>query len=237
MSAERRVAIITGASQGIGAGLVSGYLERGYRVLANSREIAPSTSPDLLTVCGNVAAPGVADRIVGAALERFGRIDTLINNAGVFIPRPFADYSDADFTAMTSVNLAGFFYMSQRVLVPMLRQGRGHIVNVTTMVASQPMTAIPAVLASMTKGGLNAATRALAVEYAGRGIRVNAVSPGAIDTPMHRPEAHEFLATLHPMGRMGRVEEVVEAVLYLETAAFVTGEILNVDGGAQAGRW
>ena len=237
MGSERKVAAVTGASRGIGAALVPRLLERGYLVVANSRTIEPGASPDLLAVAGDIALPGTADRIVAAALDRFGRLDLLVNNAGIFLSKPFVAYSEADFTAAVAVNLAGFFHVSQRAAAAMLRQGSGHIVNITTSLVEQPLAAVPSALAAMTKGGLDAVTRSLAIEYADNGIRVNAVSPGIIKTPMHRPEAHDFLATLHPMGRMGTVEDIVEAVLYLDTASFVTGETLNVDGGAHAGRW
>jgi NAD(P)-dependent dehydrogenase (short-subunit alcohol dehydrogenase family) len=237
MSAEPKVVVITGASQGIGAGLVEGFLGRGYRVVANSRKIEPSVSPDVLSIAGDVADPETAGRIIGAAIDRFGRIDTLVNNAGVFLSKPFVDYSEADFQMVVGVNLAGFFHLSQRAAAAMLPQLSGHIVNITTSLVDQPMAAVPAALAALTKGGLDAVTRSLAIEYAGRGIRVNAVSPGIIKTPMHPVEAHAFLATLHPMGRMGAVAEIVEAVLYLDTASFVTGETLHVDGGAHAGHW
>lgn len=232
---ERPVAIITGASQGIGAGLVDGYRRRGYRVVANSRTIKPSQSPDVVAVAGDVANPKTAERVVEDALARFGRIDTLINNAGAFIPKPFVHYSYDDFSKMLGINLGGFFYLSQRVAGHMLERGRGHIVSITTALVEQPLSAVPSALASLTKGGLNAATRALAIEYAAKGIRVNAVSAGIIKTPMHPAETHPFFAGLHPMQRMGTIEEIVEAVLYLETAAFVTGEILHVDGGQTAG--
>ncbi len=235
-----KVAIVTGASRGIGGSLVKGFREIGYNVVANSRSIDAgdhADDPGILAVAGDIAFPEIAERIVGTAIERFGRIDTLVNNAGVFIPKPFADYAEADFMTMVAVNLAGFFHVSQRVASQMLRAGSGHIVNVTASIADQPMASVPAALAALTKGGLNAVTRSLAIEYASRGIRVNAVSPGAIKTPMHPPEAHGFLAGLHPMGRMGTVGEVVDAVLYLENAAFVTGEVLHVDGGAHAGCW
>jgi NAD(P)-dependent dehydrogenase (short-subunit alcohol dehydrogenase family) len=223
MSAEPKVVVITGASQGIGAGLVEGFLGRGYCVVANSRKIEPSVSPDVLSIAGDVADPETAGRIIGAAIDRFGRVDTLVNNAGVFLSKPFVDYSEADFAMVVGVNLAGFFHLSQRAAAAMLRRS-GHIITITTSLVDQPMGAVPAALAALTKGGLDAVTRSLAIEYAGRGIRVNAVSPGIIKTPMHPVETHAFLATLHPMGRMGAVTEIVEAVLYLETADFVTGE-------------
>jgi NAD(P)-dependent dehydrogenase (short-subunit alcohol dehydrogenase family) len=240
MRSVRKVAAITGASQGMGAGFVKGFREIGYCVVANSRSIKsrnPLRDAAVLLVEGDIADPDTAERIVGAAIERFGRIDTLVNNAGVFIPKPFLEYSEADFVTIIAVNLAGFFHISQKAAAKMLEAGSGHIVNITTAVAEQPLASLPAALTSMTKGALNAVTQSLAIEYAGRGIRVNAVSPGTIKTPMHRPEAYEFLAGLQPMGRMGEIQEIVDAVLYLERAAFVTGEILHVDGGAQAGHW
>ena len=240
MESEQKVAVITGGSRGIGASLVQGFREMGYGVVANARSIKPSDfgdDPAILTVDGDIAVPETSHRIVAAAMERFDRIDTLVNNAGVFISKPFVDYTEGDFAAMAAVNLAGFFHLTRAVIPPMLRAGSGHVVNVTTVLAEQPIAAVPAALTALTKGGLNAATRALAIEYAGRGIRVNAVSPGAIKTPMHPPETHEFLARMQPLGRMGETREVADAVLYLEAAAFVTGEILHVDGGAHAGHW
>jgi NAD(P)-dependent dehydrogenase (short-subunit alcohol dehydrogenase family) len=237
MSSTRKVAVITGASQGIGAGLVSGFLDRGYRVVANSRSIKPAASEDVLAVVGDIADPAVADRVIGGAVEKFGRVDSLVNNAGIFIAKPFTEYTEADFAAIVSVNLAGYFSISQRAVRQMLTQGGGHIVNLTTTLVRQPVKGLPSALASLTKGGLDAVTRSLAIEYADKGIRVNAVAPGIIKTPMHPPETHSYLAGLHPLGRMGEVREIVEAVLYLESATFVTGETLHVDGGAHAGHW
>ncbi len=237
MSSTRKVAVITGASQGIGAGLVRGFLDRGYRVVANSRSIKPEASDDMLAIAGDIADPAVADRVIGGAVERFGRIDTLVNNAGVFVAKPFTDYTEADYNKVLGVNLAGFWHISQRAVRQMLTQGGGHIVNLTTALVGQPVKGVPSALASLTKGGLDAVTRSLAIEYADKGIRVNAVAPGIIKTPMHAPETHGFLAGLHPLGRMGEVREIVEAVLYLESAGFVTGETLHVDGGAHAGHW
>jgi NAD(P)-dependent dehydrogenase (short-subunit alcohol dehydrogenase family) len=237
MSTDQKVAIITGASQGIGAELVKGYLGRGYAVVANSRTIKPIDSPNVLAVAGDVSDPQAAERIVAAAIERFGRIDSLVNNAGIFIGKPFVDYTEDDFTKLLSVNLGGFFHITQRAVRQMLLRKSGHIVQITTTLVEQPLKEVPAAMASITKGGLSAVTRSLAIEYADRGIRVNAVAPGVIQTPMHPPETHKFLAGLHPMGRMGTIQEVVDAVLYLESAAFVTGEIIHVDGGAHAGHW
>jgi NAD(P)-dependent dehydrogenase (short-subunit alcohol dehydrogenase family) len=239
MSSEQKVAVITGASRGIGASLVEGFRERGYGVVANARTVGDTdvSDPQFLFVEGDVGAAGTADRVVKAAIARFGRIDTLVNNAGIFIPKPFLDYSEADFASMVAVNLAGFFHMTQKVLASMQLAGRGHVVTITATIGEQPMLSLPAALATMMKAGLAAATRSLALEYAGRGIRVNAVSPGVIDTPMHRPETHGFLAGLAPMQRIGEQGDVRDAVLYLEGAPFVTGEILHVDGGASAGQW
>ena len=237
MSTERKVAIITGASQGIGAGLVQGFRERGYRVVANSRSIKPSESPDLVTVAGDIADPSVAKRVVDKAVERFGRVDTLVNNAGIFIAKPFIEYSAEDFANVLSVNLAGFFHISQQAAARMLSQRSGHIVNITTSLVDQPIAGVPAAMASLTKGGLDAVTRSLAIEYADKRIRVNAGSPGIIKTPRHPKETHDFLAKLHPMQRLGEVNEIVDAVLYLDNAGFVTGEVLRVDGGQHAGRW
>jgi NAD(P)-dependent dehydrogenase (short-subunit alcohol dehydrogenase family) len=237
MSTVRKVAVVTGASQGIGAGLVRGFLDKGYRVVANSRSIKADSSSDVLAVPGDIADPAVAERVIAEAVARFGRADTLVNNAGMFIAKPFTEYTPDDFARKTSLNLAGFFYVSQHAIRRMLAQGGGHVVNVTTTLVGQPVRGVPSALASLTKGGLDAVTRSLAIEYAGQGIRVNAVAPGIIATPMHKPETHAFLAGLHPVGRMGTVQEVVEAVLYLEDAKFVTGETLHVDGGAHAGHW
>ena len=232
----KKVALITGASQGIGAGLVEGFLERGYRVVANSRSIKPSDKADLVTVAGDIADPAVAKRVVETAIQRFGRVDTLVNNAGIFISKPFIEYTAEDFANVLSVNVAGFFHVSQQAAARMLSQRSGHIVNITTSLVNQPIVGVPAAMASLTKGGLDAVTRSLAIEYADKGIRVNAVSPGIIKTPMHPKETHDFLAKLHPMQRLGEVREIVDAVLYLDNAAFVTGEVLHVDGGQHAGR-
>ncbi len=237
MNNERKVAVITGASQGIGAGLVSGFLEHGYRVVANSRSIKSEDSPHIFTVAGDITNPKVAERLIQSAVEKFGRVDTLVNNAGMFIAKPFTEYTETDFAAKISLNLAGFFFVSQQAVRQMLAQQGGHIVNITTTLVNQPVKSVPSALASLTKGGLDAITRSLAIEYANRGIRINSVAPGIINTPMHAPETHEFLSSLHPLGRMGEIREVVEAVLYLDSAAFVTGETLHVDGGAHAGKW
>lgn len=235
MSTDRKVAVVTGASQGLGAGIVRALRDRGYRVAATSRSIQPSQDPDLLAIKGDIGDPATGKKVIDAALAAFGRIDTLVNNAGIFIASPFTDYSEDQYRAKLSTNLDGFFFITQHAIAAMEKQGSGHIVQITTTLADQANSNVPSVLAALTKGGLNAATRSLAIEYATRGIRVNAVSPGVIRTPMHAPEMHEALAALHPVNRLGEVEDIVQAVLYLEDAHFVTGEILHVDGGQVAG--
>ena len=235
MSTEPKVAIVTGASQGIGAGILQAFKNRNYRVVATSRSIKPVDDSDVVTVQGDIGAADTAERVFKTAFDHFGRVDTLVNNAGMFMAKPFTAYSQADYATYMSTNVTGFFHITQRALEFMGKQGRGHVLTITTSLVDQPMSAVPAVLASLTKGALSAATRALAIEYAKTGVRINAVSPGIIKTPMHPPEAHQALAALHPMGRMGDVSDVVDAVLYLEGAEFVTGEILHVDGGQAAG--
>lgn len=235
MNTQQKVAIVTGASQGIGAGLVQAFRDRNYRVVANSRSIKPSSDPGVLTVPGDIADRAVAERIVAEALQKFGRIDSLVNNAGIFSAKPFTAFTAEDYAANLSVNLDGFFHITQLAIAEMEKQGSGHVVSITTSLTDHAIDGVPSVLASLTKGGLNAATKSLAIEYAKRGVRVNAVSPGVIKTPMHGAETHGFLAALHPVGRMGEIADVVNAVLYLESAGFVTGEILHVDGGQSAG--
>ncbi|MFC3502890.1 SDR family NAD(P)-dependent oxidoreductase [Micromonospora krabiensis] len=234
-SQGQKVALITGASQGIGAGLVEAYRKLGYGVVATSRSIGDADDPEIVTVRGDIADAGTAERVVSAALERFGRIDTLVNNAGIFVAKPFTDYTDEDYDLITGINLAGFFHLTRRVLPHLTAVGGGHIVTITTSFVDQPNSNVPSVLASLTKGGLSSATKSLAIEYASRGVRVNAVAPGIIKTPMHPVQTHEALAGLHPVGRMGETSDVVDAVVYLESAPFVTGEILHVDGGQNAG--
>jgi NAD(P)-dependent dehydrogenase (short-subunit alcohol dehydrogenase family) len=231
----QKVAIVTGASKGIGAGVARAFVRAGYAVVATSRSIRPSGEPDLLAVPGDIAEAETAQRVVEQALDRFGRVDTLINDAGIFIGKPFTDYTSDDYAAMTAVNLAGFFHITQRVVQQMIDQGGGHIVNVTTSLVDHARSASPSALASLTKGGLNAVTRSLAIEYAARGIRVNAVSLGVIKTPIHDPASYDGLAAVHPLGRLGEIGDVVGGILYLEQATFVTGEILHIDGGQAAG--
>ena len=233
---DRRVAIITGGSQGIGAGLVAGYRERGWAVVANARTIEPSTDPDVLMVKGDIAKPATAGRIVEGALDRFGRIDTLVNNAGVFVSKRFTDYSAEDYALITGVNLGGFFWLTQRVIAEMVSHYGGHVVNISASLADVANSHAPSVLAALTKGGLAAATRSLAVEYASRGIRVNAVSLGIIQTPLYPADSYEGLSDQLPLlGRVGQVSDVVDGILFLESSPYITGEILHIDGGQTAG--
>ena len=231
------VAIITGASQGIGAGLVAGYRRAGYAVVGVALSL-PSASADeneYVTVAGDIADAETGRRAVHQALDRFGRIDTLINNAGIYIGKPFTDYTLEDYAAITAVNLTGFFHITQLAIARMVEQGGGHVVNISTSLVDHADSNRPSALAALTKGGLVAASRSLAIEYAGRGVRVNAVSLGVIKTPAHDPASYEQLGSLHPLGRVGEVSDVVDAILYLERATFVTGETLHVDGGQAAG--
>jgi NAD(P)-dependent dehydrogenase (short-subunit alcohol dehydrogenase family) len=235
----RKVAIVTGGSQGIGAGLVDGYRQRGWAVVANSRDIKPSKDPDVLMVAGDVSEQATADQIMSQALDRFGRVDTLVNNAGVFVSKPFTDYTAEDYALVTGVNLAGFFWLTQRAIGQMLKQHSGHVVNISASVADRADSVEPTALTALTKGGLAAVTRSLAVEYASRGIRVNAVALGIIQTPLHPAEVYTpdaLAGKLPPLGRVGQVSDVVDGILYLESAPYVTGEVLYIDGGRTAGR-
>jgi len=232
----RKVAIITGASQGIGAGLVAGFRASGYAVVGTSRSIRPSEESGYLTVQGDISEAKTAKRVAEQTLDRFGRIDSLINDAGIFISKPFTDYSPDDYAAITAVNLAGFFSITQCAIRHMVDQGSGHIVNISTSIVDRPSSERPSALVALTKGGLAAVTRSLAIEYASRGVRVNAVAPGVIKTPLHELASYKGLAELHPLGRLGEVSDVVDGILYLERATFVTGEILHIDGGQAAGR-
>jgi NAD(P)-dependent dehydrogenase (short-subunit alcohol dehydrogenase family) len=233
---DHKVAIITGGSQGIGAGLVSGYRRQGWAVVATSRTIKPDRDPAVLTVDGDIAEAATTERIISAALGRFGRIDTLINNAGLFISKPFTDYTAEDYAAVVGVNLTGFFTLTQLAIAEMQKRESGHVVNITTTLADYANSSAPSVLTSLTKGGLAAATRSLAIEYASRGIRVNAVSPGIIQTPVHPAESYASLGSqMPPVGHVGQVSDVVDGVLYLESSPFITGEVLHIDGGQIAG--
>ena len=241
MATTQKTAIVTGASQGIGAGLVDAFLKRGYNVVANSRKITKTnpfpSSPNLALVDGDIGDPKTAARIAETAISRFGRIDSLVNNAGVFIPKPFTEYTTEEFNALVSITLAGFLYITQLSVKQMLKQKSGSIVNISATLAEQPIAGVSAAVQIMVKGGLNAVTGALAMEYAKDGIRVNTIGVGVIKTPMHKPETHEALKGLNPVGRVGEIQEVVDAVMYLTDATFTTGEILHVDGGSHAGKW
>jgi NAD(P)-dependent dehydrogenase (short-subunit alcohol dehydrogenase family) len=237
----KQTAVITGASSGIGLGLTKGFLDAGFNVVANSRRVTSAgtlePSHDLLLFDGDVGEPSTAHRLIAAAEQRFGTVDVLINNAGIFVPKPFEDYTPEDFARVVSTNVTGFFYMSQAAARHMRRNGGGHVLTITTTLAQQPVAGVNAALTSLTKGGLNAVTRGLAIEYASQGIRFNAIAPGIVDTPMHSPEHHEALKRLHPIQRLGTVQEIVDAALFLVRSPFITGEVLYVDGGAHAGKW
>jgi NAD(P)-dependent dehydrogenase (short-subunit alcohol dehydrogenase family) len=231
-----KVAIITGASGGIGTGLVAGYHALGWAVVATARGIRPSEDPDVVTVEGDIAEPATAGRVTGVALDRFGRIDTLVNNAAVVISKPFTDYTPVDYATVVGVNLTGFFWVTQRAIGDMASRYGGQVVNISATVAEVADSGTPAALTALTKGALAAATRSLAVEYAAFGIRVNAVSLGIIATAVDPPEGNDNLGgRLPPLGRAGQVSDVVEAVLFLESSPYITGEILHLDGGQIAG--
>jgi NAD(P)-dependent dehydrogenase (short-subunit alcohol dehydrogenase family) len=230
------VAIVTGASQGIGAGLVAGYRRAGYAVVGVARSVpASGDESEYVAIGGDIAEAETARRAVDQALDRFGRIDTLINNAGVYIGKPFTQYTVEDYAAIVAVNLTGFFHITQLAIGQMVEQGSGHVVNISTSLVDSADSERPSSLPALTKGGLVAASRSLAIEYASRGVRVNAVSLGVIRTPAHDPASYTELESLHPLGRVGEVSDVVDAILYLERAGFVTGETLHVDGGQAAG--
>ena len=237
---QRPVAIITGASSGIGLGVTQALLERGWRVVATSRTISKSQdlkpSPDLVLVDGEVSKKETAVKVVEAALKQFGRIDLLVNNAGIFIPKPFTDYTEEDYNLVMNTNVASFFFMTQQVIPQMKKQNSGHVVNISAVLADQPSSAAPAVLAVLSKSPMPAVSKALALEYAANNIRFNTVSPGNINTPMHAKDNHAALAKFHPLARMGEISDIVDAVVYLQNATFVTGENIRVDGGIHAGR-
>jgi NAD(P)-dependent dehydrogenase (short-subunit alcohol dehydrogenase family) len=240
-SQHKQTAVITGASSGIGLGFAKGFLAAGFNVVANSRHVTSAgtltPSDELLLVDGDVAEPSTARTLIARAVERFGSVDVLINNAGIFVPKAFVDYTPEDFQRVVSTNLAGFFYVSQEAVRQMQKHGGGQIINISTTLAEQPVSGVNAALTSITKGGLNSVTRGLAIEYAAQGIRVNAIAPGIVDTPMHKTENHESLMKLHPIQRLATVDEIVDAALFLARASFITGEVIYVDGGAHAGKW
>ena len=240
-SKNKQTAVITGASSGIGLGLTQGFLDAGFNVVANSRNVtgAGTLTPanNLLLVDGDVGEPATARNLIQSALQRFGKVDVAINNAGIFVPKPFTEYSPEDFSRVVSTNLAGFFYVTQEAARHMRQNGGGQILSISTTLAKQPVAGINAALTNLTKGGLDSVTRALAIEYAAEGIRVNAIAPGIIDTPMHQADHHQMLKLLHPIARLGTVQEIVDAALFLVRSSFITGEVLYVDGGAHAGKW
>jgi NAD(P)-dependent dehydrogenase (short-subunit alcohol dehydrogenase family) len=236
-----KVAIVTGASSGIGLEVAKTLVQRGYRVVANSRNITSSKklrcADNLKLVDGDISLREAATAVVTAAVRHFGTVDLLVNNAGVFIPKPFTEYTPEDFRRVTEVNLAGFFYVSQLAVARMRLQRSGHVVNISTSLASQPIAGVSASLANLTKGGLESITRALAIEFASEGIRFNTIAPGVVNTPMNPPEHHDFLKQLSPLKRLAEVEEVANLLLYLDSAGFVNGEVVHLDGGAHAGKW
>ncbi len=231
-----KVAIITGASHGIGAGLAAGFRQAGYAVVGTARSMPPSGDDGYIVVDGDIGKAETAQRVVAQALGRFGRVDTLVNNAGIYIGKPFTEYTLADYAAISAVNLNGFFHITQLAIAQMVDQGSGHVVNISTSLVDQADSSRPSALPALTKGGLVAASRSLAIEYASHGVRVNAVSLGVVRTPEHDAGSYEALGSLHPLGRVGEVRDVLDAILYLERATFVTGETLHVDGGQAAGR-
>ena len=242
MAAVQKVAIVTGASKGIGAGVVNAFLERGYGVIANSRNITKDNpfpkSEKLAVVAGDIADPTTSTRITETALARFGRIDVLANNAGIYFSKAFTDYTVEELRSLVSVNIEGFFFVTQLVIKQLVAQNSGgSIVNITSTLAEHPIAGANSSVPMITKGGLEAVTRSLAIEYVKQGIRVNAVAPGIVDTPMHKDDPYDFLKTLQPMGQISSVGDIVNAVLYLTDAGQVTGEVLRVDGGSHVGKW
>ncbi|MDR5760691.1 SDR family oxidoreductase [Caballeronia sp. LZ035] len=236
MNTSHKVIVVTGASQGIGAEVVKAFRQLDYRIVATSRSIKPSDDENILSVAGDIGDPETARRVIAEGIARFGKIDTLVNNAGIYLGKPFTEHTAEDYAAVMNVNMAGFFHITQLAIAQMEKQASGHVVTVTTSIDHAAMSGIYSVLAALTKGGLNAATKSLAIEYARKGIRANAVAPGIIKTPMHASENHEALGAFHPLGRMGETSDIANAILYLDSAPFVTGEILHVDGGQSAGR-
>jgi len=236
---DKKTAIVTGAQQGIGAGLVEGFLKQGYNVVGTSRTVSQSltTSPSLVLVDGDIGKQETAAKAVEAAIKRFGTIDVLVNNAGIFYAKPFTEFTTEDFNALASTNLLGFLYITQLTVKQMLKQKSGNVVSITAALADNPIAGVNASVSMITKGGLNTITRSLAIEYAKEGIRFNAVAPGVVETPLHKDNPKDFLKTLQPMGKIATIKDIVDAVLYLAQADQVTGEVLHVDGGAHGGRW
>ncbi|HKR40253.1 MAG TPA: SDR family oxidoreductase [Paraburkholderia sp.] len=236
MSKTQKVVVVTGASQGIGAEVVKAFRSLDYCIVATARSIKPSDDADVLAVAGDIGNPATARRVISEGVARFGRIDTLVNNAGIYIGKPFTEHTAEDYAAVMNVNMAGFYHITQLAIAEMERHSSGHVVSVTSSAADAAISGVYSALAALTKGGLNAATKSLAIEYASKGIRVNAVAPGIIKSPMHAPQTHEALGAFHPLGRMGEMSDIADAILFLDAAPFITGEILHVDGGQSAGR-
>src|SRR5438552_6353239 len=239
---KKQVAIVTGASSGMGLGITQALLQHGYHVVANSRNISKSKdlkpSSDLILVDGDISKTDSAIKVADAAIKHFDRIDLLVNNAGIYIPKPFTDYTPADFELMIGTNVAGYFFITQRVVARMRKQKFGHIVSISTVLTDQPLAGAPISLPVITKSTIPAFSRALAMEYVADGIRVNTISPGVVDTPMHANDDHEFLKKLHPIPRLVQISEIVDALFYLQSAPMVNGENIRIDGGAHAGaKW
>jgi NAD(P)-dependent dehydrogenase (short-subunit alcohol dehydrogenase family) len=236
---DKKAAIVTGASKGIGAGLVETFLKAGYNVLATSRSVSGAlrAAPNLILVDGDIGKRETAAKAVDEAVQNFGRVDVLVNNAGTFFTKPFTNFTEEDITSLVSTNLLGFLYITQLAVKLMLKQKSGSVVTITAALADQPMAGVNGSVPMMTKGGLNALIRSLAIEYAREGIRFNAVAPGVVDTEMHRNDPQDYLRTLQPMGGIAEVKDITDAVLYLADAGQVSGEVLHVDGAAHAGRW
>ena len=239
---KKPVAIVTGASSGMGLGITRALLEHGYRVVANSRTISKSKdlkpSADLVLVDGDIGKKETAIKVVDAAVRHFGRIDLLVNSAGIYIPKPFTEYTPEDFETMIGTNIAGYFFVTQQVVAQMRKQKSGHIVSISTVLVDQPLAGAPISLPVITKSTIPAFSRALAMEYVADGIRFNTISPGVVDTPMHANDDHEVLKKLHPIPRLVQISEIVDALLYLQSAPMVNGENIRIDGGAHAGaKW
>jgi NAD(P)-dependent dehydrogenase (short-subunit alcohol dehydrogenase family) len=237
--AKNKTAIVTGAQQGIGAGIVDGFLKNGYSVVATSLRASESlrSSPDLIVIDGDIRDSETAAKSIEAALSRFGSVDVLVNNAGIYITKPFTEFTTDDFNALVSINLLGFLHMTQLAVKQMLKQQSGCVISISAALADNPIAGVNASVSMITKGGLNTVTRHLAIEYAKQNIRFNAVAPGVVDTPLHQDNPKDQLYTLQPMGSIAEISDIVDAVLYLADARQVTGEVLHVDGGAHVGRW
>lgn len=241
---DKKTAIVTGASGGIGRGLVAAFLKEGYNVVATSlsatQALTASSSvvrPDLVLVDGDIGKPETAAKVVDAAMRQFGTIDVLVNNAGIYRTKPFIEFTTEDFNTLVSINLLGFLYITQLTVKQMLKQKSGSVVSISAALVDQPVAGVNASVSMITKGGLNAVIKSLAIEYAKEGIRFNAVAPGVVDTPMHKDDPKDALRKFQPMGKIVEVEDIAEAVLFLAQAGQITGEVLHVDGGAHAGRW